>query len=113
MVGSFFGEPGDVAELPGVLVAAPAGVVVPHPKPWRLSADAGGATPLTAMATMQLAVNSLCLMFALRFRARATAHPSGDMMSMGTWFKPIFARRCLSSSEPVISGTKRTSCVNV
>jgi hypothetical protein len=38
MVGSFFGEPGDVAELPGVLMAAP----FPHEKPWRLSAYAGG-----------------------------------------------------------------------
>jgi hypothetical protein len=86
--GSFFGEPGDVAELPGVLVAAPAAVVVPHPKPWRLSAYAGAA-PMTAMATMALAVNSLCLMFALRFRARAAAHPLGDTVSMGIWFKPI------------------------
>src|SRR5258705_3274603 len=71
MVGSFFGEPGDVAELPCVLVAVP----LPHEKPWRLSAYAGGATPMTATASMQLAQNSLCLIFTLRFRVRGETHP--------------------------------------
>jgi hypothetical protein len=52
--GSLCVEPGDVAALPGELVAEPADVVVPHPKPWRLS-EYAGAAPMAAMAIMQLA----------------------------------------------------------
>jgi hypothetical protein len=83
-------EPGDVAALPGV-PPPPASVA------WQLLlwgfglAYAGGAAPMTAMAATALTENNLCLMFTLRFRARTTAHPSGDTMSMGFWFKPVCA----------------------
>ena len=66
-------EPGDVAALPGV--PPPAASVA-----WQLLlcglglAYAGAAMPTTATATMQLAEISLCLMFALRFRAGTGAH---------------------------------------
>jgi hypothetical protein len=54
--GSLCVEPGDVAALPGALVAGPTdvGVVNPHAKPWRLSGYAGAA-PMAAMAIIQLA----------------------------------------------------------
>jgi hypothetical protein len=77
--GSLCVEPGDVAELPGALVASVAGglpPLVPHPKPWRLSAYAGGA-PMTAMATMQPAENSLCLMFRSPFPGAHHSAPYG------------------------------------
>jgi hypothetical protein len=93
--GSLCVEPGDVMELPGPEVAGFAlgplggGPLNPHMLLGPPLLAYAGAAPSTAMATMQPAENSLCLMFALHFRARATAHPSGDTMSMATWFKPI------------------------
>ena len=52
--GSLCVEPGDVAALPGELVAGLADAGFPHMLPWRLSAYAGAA-PMAAMAIMQLA----------------------------------------------------------
>src|SRR6185295_19328720 len=54
--GSLKFDPGDVAALPGVLVTP----FFPHSTPWSVSAYTGAA-PITAMATMQLAENSLYL----------------------------------------------------
>ncbi|MUL84667.1 MULTISPECIES: hypothetical protein [unclassified Mycolicibacterium] len=68
--GSLCVEPGDVAELPGALVAGFALLEEPHALPWELGVAYAGAAPMTATATMQLAENSLCLMFALRFLGR-------------------------------------------
>src|SRR5215475_8024265 len=59
--GSLNTEPGDVAALPGELVAPEP----PHSTPWSVSAYAGAAPPMIATATMQLAQDSLCLMSAL------------------------------------------------
>jgi hypothetical protein len=74
--GSLCVEPGDVTELPGPLVALFALVVplvVPFGNPHALLGPPllayAGAAPMTAMATMQLAESSLCLMFALLVRA--------------------------------------------
>jgi hypothetical protein len=69
LTGSLCVEPGDVVELPGALVAAfalmgPAGF--PHALLGPPLLAYAGAAPMTAMATMQLAENSLCLIFTLR-----------------------------------------------
>ena len=48
-----------------------------------------GAAPITAMATMQLAESSLCLIFTLRFWVRRGAHPTGYTMSTGIWFNDV------------------------
>ena len=65
MPGSLCVEPGDVAELPGVSWAAFAlgGLPNPHMLLGPPLLAYAGAAPITAMATMQLAENSLCLMF--------------------------------------------------
>jgi hypothetical protein len=60
MPGSLWTEPGDVAELPG-LAALPWQLA-----PWGLGSPYAGAAPITAMAIMQPAENSLCLIFFLR-----------------------------------------------
>jgi hypothetical protein len=90
LTGSLCVEPGDVAELPGALVAlfvlmGPA--EFPHALLGPPLLAYAGAAPITAMATMQLAESSLCLIFTLRFWVRRGAHPSGYTMSMGIWFK--------------------------
>jgi hypothetical protein len=82
-------EPGDVAALPGV--PPPLASVVWQLLLWGLGSAYAGDAPMTAMATMHPAENSLCLMFTLRFRARTIAYPAGDTMSMGFWFKPVCA----------------------
>jgi len=86
--GSLCVEPGDVAALPGELVAS-RGVPppVPHPKPWRLSAYAGAA-PTTAMATMQLAVSSLCPMITFRSGARPSRTYTLNTLLSGGQFGP-------------------------
>jgi hypothetical protein len=88
MPGSLWTEPGDVAELPGVSwVGFPLGEACSHVLPWPAGLAYAGAAPITAMVTMQLAENSLCLIFTLRLGARRGAHPSGYTMSRGIWFK--------------------------
>ena len=79
--GSLKIDPGAVAALPGDWLD------FVQSWPWFASAYAVGAAPMTAMATMQLAANSLRLIFVLRFRARSAAHPTGHTISMGIWFK--------------------------
>src|SRR5262249_54525166 len=60
--------------LPGV--PPPAASVAWQLFPWGLGmAYAGGAAPMTAMATRQLAENSLCFMLALRFRGARQGAP--------------------------------------
>ena len=82
-------EPGDVAELPGELVAGRALLGDPHMLPWPTGLAYAGAAPITAMVTMQLAESSLCLIFTLRFWVRRGAHPTGYTMSMGIWFNDV------------------------
>jgi hypothetical protein len=84
--GSLCTEPGDVAELPGALVAGFALLVDPHALPLPTGLAYAGAAPMTAMATMQLAENSLCLMFGLRFRARTERTVNEYTMPTRIWF---------------------------
>jgi hypothetical protein len=86
MPGSLKIEPGEVAALPGDL--PPLLTVPPQSLGCFVASAYAGAAPMTATATMQLAQNSLCLMFTLRFWARTPrAHPAGYTLSMGIWFE--------------------------
>jgi hypothetical protein len=60
----------------------------PHALPWRLSAYAGAA-PITAMATRQLAENSLCLIFPSVSGRAAPRTRNGYTMSTGIWFNDV------------------------
>jgi hypothetical protein len=82
VAGSLCVEPGDVAELPGAMMAGFALLGDPHALPWRSSAYAGAA-PITAMATMQLAENSLCLSFSSVSGRTAQRTHNGCTMSTG------------------------------
>jgi hypothetical protein len=69
MPGSLWVEPGDVAELPGVSWAGSAlsgGPLNPHALLGPPLLAYAGAAPINAMATMQLAEDSLCLISFLR-----------------------------------------------
>ena len=92
--GSLCVEPGDVTELPGPSWAGFAlgplgGPPNPHMLPWPTGLAYAGAAPRTATATMQLAENSLCLIFSLRLGARRGAHPTGYTMSTGIRFNDV------------------------
>jgi hypothetical protein len=95
--GSLCVEPGDVMELPGPEVAGFAlwgGPLNPHALLGPPLLAYAGAALSTATAIMQLADNSLCLIFTLRLGARRGAHPTRRARSR--WasgsndFRPIF-----------------------
>ena len=100
--GSLCVEPGDVAELPGAMLAGFALLGDPHMLPWPTGLACAGAAPITAMAIMQLAENSLCLIFFPPFLGTpAQRTRNGYTMSTEIWFNDVRAS-LITEPKPIL-----------